>query len=416
MGADQTTQQRTQTHYQAFRLADGTEVWNRAVRFQRPMNRSIIPLERGLVVSDGDSDKGKLLLLDYDTGESLWGNKGRGIEIAGQVLDHSFAGTDLVLTSGYDSIWTNKDTAYLLYVLDTTTGSFKFEKPFEVKGRMLGTELTPQGLDLRDDARDQHLRSRHGRLAQRAGAAQQGAAGDRRRRPARLCVQLRRRLPVSLRPRDRRRRQAFAGAVRARRRRPRASARPRRRHARADGPADGRRVRARRRAALQRALSRAAQSGVAARAGVGRRRACRNGVRVGGSVRRRVRQHGRRCRARAAPAERSRRSLSQGFGDLSQRLSRSRGRLRAVRAPPLRGFGGVARLPVHDGAARGPARDARAGQQARRPRSWPRSTSVATRSPFTRSTTSAASCSTTPADSVVAGYRFSPERVEVALQ
>ncbi len=146
LGADQTTHQRTQTHYQAFRLDDGTEVWKRTVRFQRPMNRSIIPLSRGLVVSDGDSDKGKLLLLDYDTGESLWGNKGRGIEIAGQVVDHSFAGTDLVLTSGYDSIWTNKDTAYLLYVLDTATGSFKFEKPFEVKGRMLGTELAQHGL------------------------------------------------------------------------------------------------------------------------------------------------------------------------------------------------------------------------------------------------------------------------------
>jgi outer membrane protein assembly factor BamB len=146
VGADQTTQQRVQTHYQAFRLSDGTAVWKRAVRFQRPMNRSIIALPRGLVVSDGDSDKGKLLLLDYDSGESLWGNKGRGIEIAGQVLDHSFPGTDLVLTSGYDSIWTNKDTAYLLYVLDTTTGSFKYEKPFEVKGRMLGTELAQQGL------------------------------------------------------------------------------------------------------------------------------------------------------------------------------------------------------------------------------------------------------------------------------
>jgi outer membrane protein assembly factor BamB len=146
VAADQTTQQRIQTHYQAFRLADGTAAWNRAVRFQRPMNRSIIPLERGLVVSDGDNDKGKLHLLDYDTGESLWGNKGRGIEIAGQVLDYSFAGTDLVLTSGYDSVWTNKDTAYLLYVLDTTTGRFKFEKPFEVKGRMLGTELAQQGL------------------------------------------------------------------------------------------------------------------------------------------------------------------------------------------------------------------------------------------------------------------------------
>ncbi|HXS80546.1 MAG TPA: PQQ-binding-like beta-propeller repeat protein [Gammaproteobacteria bacterium] len=146
MGADQTTQQRIQTHYQGFRVDNGTAVWKRAVSFSKPMNRSIIALDRGLLVSDGDSDKGKLQLIDYDTGASLWGNKGRGIEVAGQVVEYSFAGTDLVLTTGYDSIWTNKDTAYLLYVLDTTSGTFRFPKPFEVKGRMLGTELTDQGL------------------------------------------------------------------------------------------------------------------------------------------------------------------------------------------------------------------------------------------------------------------------------
>ena len=146
VGADQTTQQRIQTHYQGFRIDDGTAIWKRAVNFSKPMNRTIIALDRGLLVSDGDNDKGKLQLLDYDTGQSLWGNKGRGIEVAGQVVDYSFAGTDLVLTTGYDSIWTNKDTAYLLYVLDTTSGSFRFAKPFEVKGRMLGTELTGQGL------------------------------------------------------------------------------------------------------------------------------------------------------------------------------------------------------------------------------------------------------------------------------
>ena len=146
MGADQTQQQRIETHYQGFRIDDGAAVWKRAVNFSKPMNRSIIALDRGLLVSDGDKDKGKLQLLDYDTGTSLWGNKGRGIEVAGQVVEHSFAGTDLVLTTGYDSIWTNKDTAYLLYVLDTTSGSFRFAKPFEVKGRMLGTELTGQGL------------------------------------------------------------------------------------------------------------------------------------------------------------------------------------------------------------------------------------------------------------------------------
>jgi outer membrane protein assembly factor BamB len=146
MGAGETTQQRVQTHYQAFRLDDGTPVWKRPVRFQKPMNRTILALAGGLAVSDGDRDKGKLQLLDYETGESVWGTKGRGIEISGQIVDYSFAGSDVVLTTGYDSIWTNKDTAYLLYVLDTTTGGFKFPKPFEVKGRMLGTEQSEQGL------------------------------------------------------------------------------------------------------------------------------------------------------------------------------------------------------------------------------------------------------------------------------
>jgi outer membrane protein assembly factor BamB len=146
MGAAEATQPRVQTHYQAFRLDDGAPVWNRPVRFQKPMNRTILALDGGLAVSDGDRDKGKLQLLDYETGESLWGNKARGIEIAGQIVDYSFAGSDVVLTTGYDSIWTNKDTAYLLYVLDTTTGSFKFPKPFEVKGRMLGTEQGEHGL------------------------------------------------------------------------------------------------------------------------------------------------------------------------------------------------------------------------------------------------------------------------------
>ena len=94
-------------------------------------------------------------------------NGGRGIEIAGRVLRSFVRGHGSRPTSGYDSIWTNKDTAYLLYVLDTTTGAFKFEKPFEVKGRMLGTELKPQGL-IYVTTRHQHSRSRYRRLAQRA--------------------------------------------------------------------------------------------------------------------------------------------------------------------------------------------------------------------------------------------------------
>jgi hypothetical protein len=110
------------------------------------MNPLIIPLEHGLIVSEGDNNKGRLQLLDYDTGAGLWGAKAKGIDVSGLVIDYAFAGTDLVLTTGYDSIWSNKDTEYLLYVLDTARGAFRFAKPFAVKGRMLATELTNNGL------------------------------------------------------------------------------------------------------------------------------------------------------------------------------------------------------------------------------------------------------------------------------
>jgi outer membrane protein assembly factor BamB len=146
-GADGSTQhEHATTMYQGFRTSDGEAVWSRPTRFNKPMNALVIPLERGLLVSEGDANKGKLQLLEYDTGTGLWGNRGKGIEISGQVLDYAFAGSNLILTTGYDSVWSNKDTEYLLYVLDTAAGAFRFAEPFKVKGRMLSTELMEQGL------------------------------------------------------------------------------------------------------------------------------------------------------------------------------------------------------------------------------------------------------------------------------
>jgi outer membrane protein assembly factor BamB len=145
-GTGQAATESTTTGYQAFQLSDGKPLWKRPMQFRNPMNREIVALEGGLLVNDGNGSKGRLYLLDYGTGQSLWGNKGRGIEINGLVLDHTATDAGLLLTTGYDSIWTNKDTEYLVYVLDTKTGSFRFPEPLKVKGRLLTTELTSKGL------------------------------------------------------------------------------------------------------------------------------------------------------------------------------------------------------------------------------------------------------------------------------
>jgi outer membrane protein assembly factor BamB len=145
-GAEETDENYTTTQYQGFRIADGEPVWRRPERFSKPMNSLIVPIADGLIVSEGDSDKGRLRLLDYDSGDSLWGRRGRGLEIKGQVLDYVFTDAGLLLTTGYDSIWTNRDTEYLVYVVDYGSGTLRFEDPLEVRGRMLTTELTDHGL------------------------------------------------------------------------------------------------------------------------------------------------------------------------------------------------------------------------------------------------------------------------------
>ena len=413
-GDQTTTQQRTETLYQGFRLADGSAVWRRPVRFQRPMNRSIIALDRGLVVSDGDGDKGKLLLLDYETGESLWGNKGRGIEIAGQVLDYSFAGTNLVLTPATTACGPNTGTEYLLYVLDTVGGKLRFEKPFKVTGRMLGTELTDQGLIYvtthEINVFDPATGAWH---AQRARAAQQGAARDDQRRSARLRVQFRRRLHVPLRPRDGRHREILAGAVRARREG----------SARALDLVDGTVVLMGQQTVASFApdgalpstsIIGATRSGVGARLSLGRGRPCRHGVGVRGDV------HAAFASVAGDAEEGSvgrevATELSDGFGDLTEGYAGLAGdyvrfaRRRYEASAESRDFFfmmvqhqdrrvTLAQVSKRDGSILGEIdlhRDKEPDYQVDDVSSFV----------FYR-----------PADSVVAGYRFADERVNVALQ
>lgn len=144
-GGDE-AQQYTSTSYQAFSLDDGRPAWIRPVKFNQMMSELVIPLESGFIVSEADSGKGRVHLLDRATGERMWGRRGRGISVNGRIVDYAAVGNDLILTTGYDSIWTNKDTEYQLYVLDPSAGAFRFEDPVKTRGRLLETELTDRGL------------------------------------------------------------------------------------------------------------------------------------------------------------------------------------------------------------------------------------------------------------------------------
>ena len=134
-----------QTKFRAYSLEDGSPVWDKSVKVKGPLHPPVF-LADGVIVSPGGDVKGKIKYAMYDTGESVWGKKGKGIESNGGIVDHHETSEGLVVTTGFDSAWTNKGTVYYLNLLDTKAGAFRFPKSVKVKGRIVSTEVLPKGV------------------------------------------------------------------------------------------------------------------------------------------------------------------------------------------------------------------------------------------------------------------------------
>ncbi len=131
--------------YRAYRVSDGKEIWNEPVSLDSLVN-DVIFHDRGLVLSPKTASGGKIKFVDYKTGQSLWGKKGKGIKVSGGIVDHIVIGDEIILTTGHDSAWTNKGTEYFLNILDVDQAALRFKKSHKVKGRMLATEVLPKGI------------------------------------------------------------------------------------------------------------------------------------------------------------------------------------------------------------------------------------------------------------------------------
>jgi hypothetical protein len=134
-----------QTRYTAYDLEDGKPLWEKAVKVKGTVNPPVF-LDSGLIVSPGGDVKGKIKLVRYADGVSLWGKKGKGIPSDGGIVDHDATADGLVVTTGYDSAWTNKGTVYYLNLLDVDAGEFRFAKSLKIKGRILRTEIVSKGV------------------------------------------------------------------------------------------------------------------------------------------------------------------------------------------------------------------------------------------------------------------------------
>lgn len=131
--------------YYAFDLASGKPLWKAPAKEQDRLNE-VIMHERGIIVCPLSSRKPTINLVDYETGETLWGKKGKGITAQGSVVSYIPTEKGILITTGFDNAFTNKGEEYYLNVLDVNAGALKYEKSVKLKGDIVSTELTPKGL------------------------------------------------------------------------------------------------------------------------------------------------------------------------------------------------------------------------------------------------------------------------------
>lgn len=131
--------------YYAFDLKNGTALWKEPAKENDRLNRIIVH-EKGLIICPRSSQKPTINLVDYTTGKTLWGNKGKGIKAQGSVVSYIPTQKGLLITTAFDNAWNNKAEEFYLNILDPNSGTLKYEKSVKLKGDLVRTELVPKGL------------------------------------------------------------------------------------------------------------------------------------------------------------------------------------------------------------------------------------------------------------------------------
>jgi outer membrane protein assembly factor BamB len=132
-------------YYYSFDLATGAPTWKEPGKESDMLNRVIVH-EKGLIICPRSSQKPTINLVDYETGQTLWGNKGKGIKAQGSVVNYIPTEKGYLITTAHEGAWNDGAEEYFLNILDPSTGTLRYEKSVKLKGDLVRTELVPKGL------------------------------------------------------------------------------------------------------------------------------------------------------------------------------------------------------------------------------------------------------------------------------
>jgi outer membrane protein assembly factor BamB len=131
--------------YYAFNLQTGAPLWKQPAKENDKLNQ-VIMHEKGMIICPLSSQKPTINLVNYETGETMWGKKGKGIKAEGSVVSYIPTEKGILITTAFDNVWNNKAEEYYLNVLDPITGTLKYEKSIKLKGDLVNSELIGKGL------------------------------------------------------------------------------------------------------------------------------------------------------------------------------------------------------------------------------------------------------------------------------
>lgn len=131
--------------YYAFDLSEGKPLWKEPAKENDKLNQ-VIMHEKGIIICPRSTQKPTINLINYETGQTVWGNKGKGIKAQGSVVSYISTEKGILITTGFDNAFNSKGEEFYLNILDPSSGTLKYPKSVKLKGDIVRTELVPKGL------------------------------------------------------------------------------------------------------------------------------------------------------------------------------------------------------------------------------------------------------------------------------
>ncbi len=131
----------------AVEIGSGKPIWKNPYKENNASLSRLILDESGIIISPPTSGfKVSLNKLSYETGEGMWGKKGKGIKVKGSIVDHELFEEGYLVVNSYDNAWNNAGDEFYVNILNPADGSLRFDKDIKLSGDLISTELREKGL------------------------------------------------------------------------------------------------------------------------------------------------------------------------------------------------------------------------------------------------------------------------------